>query len=111
MIKEFGGSYLSPAYVEVELSEPASGKGVPVGALVKRTASGFEFITSDAPSPISVGGIVVSTINRGGGVYSCTILVVGVWNGVAYEWDTTSGDWRTTTRHKTGVLQTPVYIV
>lgn len=110
MVKELGGGYLSPAYVEMELNEPAADKGVPIGALVRRTSSGFEFITT-ATDPIPIGGIVVSALNKGDGVYSCTILVVGIWSGTTYEWDTTSRNWVATTRYKNGILQVPVYLV
>lgn len=110
MVKEFGGGYLSPAYVEVELSEPAAGRGVPIGSLVRRTSSGFEFITT-ATDPIPIGGVVVSALNKGEGVYSCTILVVGIWSGTTYEWDIARGNWVATTRYKNGILQVPVYLV
>lgn len=111
MVKELGGAYLSPAYIEVELGEPAAGKGVPIGALVKRTSSGFEFITTSEANPVPIGGVVVSALDKGGGVYSCTIMIVGIWSGAAYEWDTASGNWINTTRYKEGVLQVPVYLV
>lgn len=110
MVKELGGTYLSPAYIEVELAEPAAGKGVPIGALVKRTSSGFEFITT-SDNPIPIGGVVVSVLDKGGGVYSCTILIVGIWSGITYEWDVVRENWINTTRHKNGILQVPVYVV
>lgn len=111
MVKELGGAYLAPAYIELELSEPAAGKGVPIGALVKRTSSGFELITTLEANPIPIGGVIASALDKGGGVYSCTIMVVGIWSGAAYEWDTVSGNWVDTTRHKNGVLQVPLYLV
>ncbi|MEM0472612.1 MAG: hypothetical protein QXX84_06930 [Sulfolobales archaeon] len=110
MVKELGGGYLSPAYEEIELVEPASGAGIPVGALLKRTSSGYEFVrTEDAE--VKIAGVVASVIPRGDGAFSCVVLKVGVWSGVVYEWNTSTNVWVTTTRHRTGVLQVPVYVV
>lgn len=110
MVKELGGGYLSPAYEEIELVEPESGAGIPIGALLKRTSSGYEFVETD-DTEVKIAGVVVSAIPKGGGEYSCVVLKVGVWSGAVYEWNPDTGVWITTTRHRAGVLQTPVYVV
>lgn len=110
--KEFTGTGLSsPIYVRAALSEPALGKGIPIGTLVKRTASGLDIIRDSDATPIAVFGVVVFSKPNGDGTFECDILVAGVYSGEAYEYDTTSGNWVSTARHKSGYLQAPVYFV
>lgn len=110
MVKELGGGYLSPAYKEIELVEPASGAGIPVGALLKRTSAGYELVTTD-DTEVKIAGVVASVIPKGDGTFSCVVLKVGIWSGAVYEWDALRRIWVITTRHRTGVLQTPVYVI
>lgn len=110
--KEFAGTGLgSPIYIRAVLSEPAAGKGIPVGALVKRAASGIDLVRDSDAAPIAVFGVVVFSKPNGDGTFECDILVAGVYSGDAYEYDTLGERWITTTRHKSGYIQAPIYFV
>lgn len=109
--KEFAGTGFGGAiYITTVMTEPGAGDGVPVGALVKRTSTGLDFVRVADTTP-TLFGVVVASKNLGGGNYECVILVVGVYSGTAFEYDTDTSNWVATTRHKSGVLQSPIYFV
>jgi len=108
--RELGGAPLGVIYVQAVLSEPTTGAGIPVGALVRRAYGGFEFITETFSDPILIGGVVVYAKPLDDGAYECEIMVCGYWAGEVYEWNSGRAEWTTTTRYKAGVLQNPIYI-
>jgi len=110
VMRELGGAPLGVIYTQAVLNEPTTGAGIPVGALVRRGTSGFEFITNAISNPIPIGGIVAYAKPLGDGSYECEIMVCGYWAGEVYEWDADDGEWEPTTRYRAGVLQNPIYI-
>ena len=108
---ELGGAPLGVAYEKATLSEPATGKGIPIGALVKRQTDGtYALITNADTDPILVAGVIANTKDIGGGSFDCDIMVIGVWSGVVYEYDSVGGNWLATTRYAGGILQNPIHI-